>query len=83
MDDILDILVQLVLDGGTEVIENHKFSKRTRLVICILITLILAVFVGFLIWVFITNNSIWVRVIDVGVVLFLICYLISVWRKVK
>jgi len=83
MNDILDLLVQFVLDGGTEVVENRKFSKRTRLVICILITLIFVVFVGFLIWVFVTNNSIWIRVIDVGVVLFLICYLISLWRKVK
>ena len=31
MDDILDLLVQFVLDGGTEVVENRKFSKRTRL----------------------------------------------------
>ena len=83
MDDILDILVQFVLDGGTEVIENQKFSKRTRVAICLLIILIFAVFIGFLVWTFITNNSILVRVIDAAIILFLVCYLISLWRKIK
>ena len=41
MDDLLEILLQIVLDGGTEVIEQHKLSRKARIVICTLITLIL------------------------------------------
>lgn len=82
MDDLFEILLQIVLDGGTEVIEQHKLSKKSRIVICALITIIFSVFIAFLIWVFITNNNILIRVIDVGVIIFLVAYLISLWRKI-
>lgn len=82
LDDLFEILLQIVLDGGTEVIEQHKLSKKARIVICALITLIFSVFIAFLIWVFITNNNILLRVIDVGVIIFLVAYLISLWRKI-
>lgn len=82
MDDLLEILLQIVLDGGTEVIEQHKLSRRARIVICTLITLIFSVFIVFLAWVFITNIGILIKVIDVGVIIFLVAYLISLWRKI-
>ena len=82
MDELLEILLQIVLDGGTEVIEQHKLSRKVRIIICTLITLIFLVFIVFLTWVFITNNSILIRVIDVGVIIFLVAYLISLWRKI-
>lgn len=82
VNELIEILLQLILDGSTEVIENPKFSKRIRFVMSVLITLIFIVFLGFLIWVFMTNNSLLVRGINVGLVIFLVGYLISLWRKV-
>jgi len=82
LDDLLEILLQIVLDGGTEVIEQHKLSRKERIVICTLITLIFSVFIAFFTGVFITNNSILIRVIVVGVIIFLVVYLTSLWRKI-
>ena len=82
LDDLIEILLQFILDVSAEVVENRIFSKRTRIVMCVLITLIFIVFIGFCIWKFMTNNNIWVRVISVGFVIVLVCCLMSLWRKV-
>ena len=79
MDDLIEILLELILEGSSELLQNKKVPKWIRIIIAL-------IFIGFLIGiislgVMLLNKSILGGIIIIGVGVFLLIGIIIKIRK--
>lgn len=80
LDDILEFLLELILDGMVEAAGDKQVPKPVRVVLTVILALFFIGLFGLLIWVGISNESVLMVVLCVAL---LIAAVIGIYCKVK
>ncbi len=79
---LIEIILELTVGWGVEVANDCKLPRKVRIGWLVFVTLVYLVLVGLCVWLVITSDYVWGRVLSAGVVLFLVGMFVHFWRKV-
>ena len=82
MDLLVEIILELVLEGSVEVATNNKLPKWTRIGLLVLATLVYFAIMVVFIWLIVEADNVPARVILGVVVMFCIVAFVDLWYKV-
>lgn len=82
MEVILELLVELVVGGSLEGANDRELPMRLRIGLLIFASLIYAFFAVFFVWLLLTAESICLKIIAGGVLVFEVSSFVGLWRKV-
>lgn len=85
-DDIIELILDLVLNGAAEVVDCKKAPKAVRVISAVIILAVLIGVCGFLIWIGLSDDKVVLTLLGVGLfVLFVIMgtYKVMKYRKKK
>jgi len=80
LDDILEFLIELILDGMVEAAGDKQVPKPVRVVLSVILAVVFLGFFGLLLWIGISNESVLMVVLSVAL---LIAAVIGIRYKVK
>lgn len=82
MELLFEILFELLVGGSVEGANDNELPKGVRIGLLIFASLIYLLLTGFFVWLFLTAESMVLKVLSAGVALFFVVGLIFLWRKV-
>lgn len=80
LDDILEFLLELILDGMVEAAGDKQVPKPVRVVLSVILAVLFLGFFGLLLWIGISNESVLMVVLSVAL---LVAAVIGIRYKVK
>ena len=80
LDDILEFLVELILDGMVEAAGDKQVPKPIRIALSVILAVVFLGFFGLLLWIGISNESVLMVVLSV---VLLVAAVIGIYCKVK
>lgn len=82
MELLFEILFELLVGGSVEGANDNELPKGVRIGLLIFASLVYLLLTGFFVWLFLTAESMVLKVLSAGVALFFVVGLIFLWRKV-
>lgn len=82
MELLLELLFDLVVGGSLDGVNDSKLPRGLRIGLLIFASLIYAIFTAFFVFLLLTAENIFLKVISGGIVLLVIGVFIFLWHKV-
>lgn len=80
LDDIIEIALELILDGAIEAAGSKRVPLAVRIVLVVFLALFFLALFGLLLWVGVSHKSILLILLTIGLMLFIG---IGIWWKIR
>lgn len=82
MELLFEIIIDLVVGSSLDGVNDSRLPVGLRIGLLFFASLIYILFAGFFVWLLLTEENIFVKVISAGVVLLVVGVFTVLWRKV-
>ena len=81
MDDIIGCIVELLLDGIIEIIQEPRIPKWIRGIVLILVTILYLAFAALFVWLAVQVPAVWVKCLLIAVAFLFLGLMARMWYR--
>ena len=81
MDDIIGCIVELLLDGIIEIIQEPRIPKWIRGIVLILVTILYLAFAALFVWLAVQISAVWVKCLLIAVAFLFLGLMARMWYR--
>lgn len=82
MELLIELLFELFVGGSIEAVNDDEIPRLIRIGLLIFVSLVYLIFILLLLWILFNTQSIFIKVLMFGIIVFLIFSFVKLWKKV-